>query len=133
MPGHSKYSGTLSAASSCPSAEWTGLIQTRPRKGTQNQVRGQSRRGGTEEELRGSRSVEQSEEGVQEWSARKGGGGERGTDGCGVTLLLFFCWAGLRRSWGLAGQEGSCQQWVLGTAQVLPPDEFHLSHQLGDC
>lgn len=55
-----------------------------------------------------------------------------GTDGCGVTLLLFFCWAGLRRSWGLAGQEGSCQQWVLGTAQVLYPDEFHLSHQLGD-
>lgn len=46
---------------------------------------------------------------------------------------FFFCWAGLRRSWGPVGHEGSCQQWVVGTAQVLALDEFHLSHQLGDC
>lgn len=78
--------------------EWAGVIRAGPRTRAQKLLRGQSRRGGTGEELRGSGSAEQSEEGVWEWSAREGGRGERGTAGHGVTLLPHFRWAGPRGS-----------------------------------
>lgn len=108
VPGQGKCSGTVPCF----------LLPQQSGQGDQDRAKdGNPEAGeGAEQEGRDRRGTERegicrtkSKEGVQEWRSREGGRGEGGTDGCGVTHLSHFRWAGLRRSWGLAWRVGSSQ------------------------